>query len=140
MKKTRCPQCGLYKVREGENCFGNVSIVCQGELEFDGEVLKLPKCMFEIAEALILARGRALTYGYLADLLGRELYDNTIAVYIGRLRSYFRSIDPQFDQIESLKGFGAYRWLYQQPQASRRLSFKYERRPSPELSSLNSSW
>ena len=66
-----------------------------------------------MVEALIKAQGRGLTRSVLATIAGGEIYDQTVSKYIERVRSSFRRIKPGFDQISSMRGFGAYRWNYQ---------------------------
>jgi len=47
----------------------------------------------------------------LANVVGMDVNDSTVTKYIGRLRGIFCQLDPGFNQIECLKGFGAYRWV-----------------------------
>ena len=111
----KCPNCGVALEEFKPVAFGNVALLDRGNLMFNGERLKLPRCQHEIVEALVLAQGRALTVAHLAGCLGGEIYDQSITVYVGRARSTFRKIHPEFDQIECIRGFGAYRWTYRSP-------------------------
>ena len=108
----KCPNCGIVLKAFEPVFFGNVALLDRGKLVFNGQRLLLPRCQHQIVEALIMAEGRALTASHLAGCLGGDIYDQSIAVYIGRVRSTFRDIDPDFDQIECVRGFGAYKWAY----------------------------
>ena len=108
----KCPHCGIVIEPFKPVAFGNVALLDRGSLMFNGEKLQLPRCQHELVEALILAEGRALTLSHLASCLGGEIFDQSIAVYIGRARSTFKRIEPAFDQIECVRGFGAYRWSF----------------------------
>jgi len=61
--------------------------------------------------SLIRAQGRGVYRSTLANLIDADLHDQSVTVYVKRLRETFRRLDPTFDQIECLKGFGAYRWV-----------------------------
>lgn len=80
-------------------------------MSYKSTVVHLPPTLFLLAEALIRARGRSLTRPALANVIGMDVNDSTVTKYIGRLRDAFCQSDPSFNQIECLKGFGAYRWV-----------------------------
>lgn len=107
-----CHHCGGNLSNRSPFAFGNVAIVDDGLILFDGLALALTRTLFSMADSIIRGRGRGLTCGILAARLGSEVFDESITKYIERLRTSFRSIDPQFDQIEAIRGFGAYRWRY----------------------------
>ena len=107
-----CPNCGCNLRQFDTFIFGNITIDKCGRFLFEGQELQLPKSQHLIAEALVKAKGRALTRSFLATFIGSEIYDQTVSVYILRLRSNFRRIDPKFNQISALRGFGAYRWEF----------------------------
>lgn len=110
MKPFFCPSCG-YQLRNFEAIsLGNVSIRNPGRICFNGTVLELPPTQYILADALIRSDGRGLARSTLANMLGSDVNDNSVIKYIERLRSSFRRIDPGFNQIESLRGFAAYRW------------------------------
>lgn len=105
-----CPNCGYDLDSEQPVEFGNVTLNEFGELIYEGEILVLPRSQYTIANALIRAKGRGVSLGVLAERIGGEVFDQTIVKYIARLRSSLKMIDPNFDQIVSLRGFSAYRW------------------------------
>lgn len=107
-----CPNCGCNLGQFQALKYGNIALDQHGNLEFEGCELQLPKSQYIIVEALVKAKGRGLTRSFLATIIGREIYDQTVSKYIERLRSSFRGIDPEFDQISALRGFGAYRWEF----------------------------
>ena len=48
-----------------------------------------------------------------------DVFNDSIKKYVERLRICFKGVAPLFDQIETLHGFGAYRWRYRAvPQAT----------------------
>lgn len=110
-----CPNCGC-KLHPFETfSYGNVVIARRGEIQFDASPLRFTKRQYLIVEALVRARGRGLTRSTLANIVGGEIYDETISKYIERIRAAFCSVKPDFDQISSVRGFGAYRWEYRRP-------------------------
>lgn len=112
MPHQRCPHCGEKIIEDAAINYGNVTVEDRGILYFQGEKLELPRVQHQIVEALIFAKGRALTRSYLAEWLDGDVFDQSIAVYIGRVRSTFREIDPGFNQIVSVRGFAAYKWEF----------------------------
>jgi DNA-binding response OmpR family regulator len=110
-----CPHCGL-QIRGFEVfSFGNVSIIEIGRIYFKSEEISLPPTQYILVDALIRARGRSLSRSMLANLVGSHVSDTTVTKYIERLREAFRKLHPDFNQIECLKGFGAYRWVCAPP-------------------------
>jgi DNA-binding response OmpR family regulator len=107
-----CPNCGCNLRRFAPFAYGNVAIDARGQLMFEGHPLPLPRSQHLIVEALVKAEGRGLTRSLLATIIGSEIYDQTVSKYIERIRSSFRRVQPDFDQISALRGFGAYRWDY----------------------------
>lgn len=107
-----CPHCAGDLMPRAPFAFGNVEIVGDGTIMFDGYPLDLTRSLYSMAESIIRGRGRGLTRAILAARLENEVFDDTIKKYIERLRTCFRSIDPRFDQIEAIHGFGAYRWRF----------------------------
>lgn len=107
-----CPHCG-GNVRPREPfAFGNVAISEAGTIVFDGNEIDLPRTLLSMADSIIRGRGRGLTRAILATRLENDVFDDTIKKYVERLRACFRAIDPRFDQIEAIHGFGAYRWRF----------------------------
>ncbi|SMQ69802.1 Transcriptional regulatory protein, C terminal [Altererythrobacter xiamenensis] len=113
----KCPNCGERLEAFQPLVFGNIVLLDRGVLLFNRERLALPRCQHEIIEALVRAEGRALTTAHLAGCLGGEIYDQSIAVYVGRARSTLRSVDPDFDQIDCVRGFSSYKWIWKSPEA-----------------------
>lgn len=108
-----CPHCGGDLGSQVPFAFGNVEIIGGGTIMFDGCPLDLPRTLYTMADSIIRGRGRGLTRGILAERLGGDVFDESIKKYVERLRACFRAIDPRFDQIEAIRGFGAYRWRFQ---------------------------
>lgn len=106
-----CPYCGFQLCNSDSVKYGNVSIDPPGRISFQSNIIGLPPTQFILADALIRAQGRGVYRSTLANLIDPSLSDQSITVYIRRLRDAFRKIDPSFEQIECLKGFGAYRWV-----------------------------
>lgn len=111
MHPHHCPNCGCQLKRFEPLVFGNVEIHRKGRIVFEGTALSLPPSQYILLEALIRARGRGLERSTLANMLASDLSDASIPKYIERLRDTFRGIKTDFDQIECLRGFGAYRWV-----------------------------
>ena len=114
-----CPNCGFGLNEEEPLTYGNVRFADEGEIVFEGRRLHLTRGLHEIARALISVQGRPLTRGFLAARLQDELSDEAIVKSIERLRRVFRERDAGFDQIETLRGFGAYRWRFKPVQDRR---------------------
>lgn len=112
MPSNKCPHCGLSSTDDQPVSFGNVTLHDKGVLVFQGTTLTVPRVQHQIVQALVEAKGRAITRAHLADWLDGEIFDQSIAVYVARVRSTFRKIDPGFDQIFSVRGFAAYKWLF----------------------------
>ena len=113
----KCPNCGERLEEFQPLAFGNIVLLDRGILLYNRERLALPRCQHEIIEALVRAEGRALTTAHLAGCLGGEIFDQSIAVYVGRARSLLRNVDPEFDQIDCVRGFSAYKWIWKAPQS-----------------------
>lgn len=108
-----CPNCGCNLSQFEDFVYGNIILERVGELQFEGNHLRLPKSQYLIVEALVQAKGRGLTRSLLASILGGDIFDQSISKYIERVRTSFRQVKPDFDQISSMRGFSAYRWEYQ---------------------------
>lgn len=108
-----CSHCGGNLRSQEPFAFGNVEIVGSGAIIFAGRPIDLPRTLYSLADSIIRGRGRGLTCGILAERLGNDVFDESIKKYIERLRNCFRALNPHFDQIETIRGFGAYRWRFQ---------------------------
>jgi len=106
-----CPNCGFQLSQMSSVVFGNVRIDPPGQISLHSQAVDLPPTQFILADALIRAQGRGVYRSTLANLIGADVNDQSVTVYIRRLRESFRKFDPTFKQIECLKGFGAYRWI-----------------------------
>lgn len=93
--------------------YGNVTIDEQNKLWLNNCEVELGRRQHDLVEALVRARGRPLTREFLLHALGIDAYDDAVTQYVKRAREKLRIIDPKFDQIECLRGFGAYRWQHQ---------------------------
>ena len=112
MSLNHCPNCGCQLKAFEPVRFGNVRVEGLSEIVFKGRAVALARTQHGIVEALIRARGRYLSREMLVGVLGSEIYDPAIRQYVKRARAAFLAIEPGFDQIESLRGFGAYRWRF----------------------------
>lgn len=113
------PNCGADLLVLAPVEYGNVATSEDGSIVFDGCHVPLSRTLHAIAECIIRARGRGVNCGVLAAHLPGEVFDDSIKKIVERLRGCLRVIAPHFDQIETLRGFGAYRWQYPTiPQAS----------------------
>lgn len=117
-----CSHCGGNLRAQAPFAFGNVEIAGSGAIIFAGRPINLPRTLYSLADSIIRGRGRGLTCGIrgrgltcgiLAERLGSDVFDKSIKKYIERLRNCFRALNPHFDQIETIRGFGAYRWRFE---------------------------
>jgi hypothetical protein len=130
MTLTYCPACGFSLQPFDAVTYGNVRIDHSSAITFDGRGVDLAHTQFKIVEALIRARGRYLTRGMLVDILGRDIYDKAICQYVKRARLAFRALDKSFDQIESIRGFEAYRWRFRAARSSSVACFPLQSYPT----------
>lgn len=107
-----CPHCGFNLTAATPLQFGNVVLDDGFGVRYRGQRVALPRSLYDIVETLVRARGTGVTLSVLASRIEGDVQDETIVKYIERARSSFRRVDPRFDQIVSLRGFGAYRWRY----------------------------
>jgi DNA-binding response OmpR family regulator len=105
-----CPNCGCDLASREPVELGNIALTEKDEIVFQGRRLDLSRCQFRIVESLVRARGRSLTRGVLAQRVGGDVNDSTIVKYVERVRHSFRAVEPAFDQLVAVHGFGAYRW------------------------------
>lgn len=112
MKIHNCPNCGYQLHQSGPLTFGNVALSEDGLIYLNGESVELTRTQYEIVQALVRAKGRGLTLGSLASLIDDEIEDVTVRQYVRRARLSLSEVDDDFDQIEALFGFGAYRWKH----------------------------
>lgn len=110
-----CPNCGCDLQAAQAVEYGNIGTTSDGGLVFEGRPLALTARLHAIVHALVSARGRGLTRAFLASRLTDDLSDEAIVKSVERVRRFFRGIDPAFDQIETVRGFGAYRWIFRPP-------------------------
>lgn len=115
MSHHHCPHCG-YQIGEIEPfAVGNVAIEPPGRITLNCQEVQLAPTQFIVADALIRASGRVLLRSTLANLIDPDLCEDSVTTYVRRVREAFRQLDPSFNQIECLKGFGAYRWVPARP-------------------------
>lgn len=105
-----CPDCGCDLGDAGRLELGNVHIESLGDIRFLGRKVELNRAQWLVVEALVRAEGRYLSRGLLVDIVNTDIDEESITQYVRRARAAFRKIDPQFDQIETLRGFRSYRW------------------------------
>lgn len=118
--KEWCSRCGGNLRAQEPFAFGNVEIVGHGAIIFAGRPIDLPRTLYSLADSIIRGRGRGVTCGVLAERLGSDVFDDSIKKYIERLRNSFRADNPHFDQIETIRGFGAYRWRFEEHRPGKR--------------------
>lgn len=111
MSDHHCPHCGFQLGQHAPITFGNVTIRPPGKVLLDSRDVELGPSQFLVVDALIRARGKGVYRSTLASLIDIDIDDRSVTVYIKRLREAFRRLDPTFNQIQCLKGFGAYRWV-----------------------------
>ena len=111
MSDHHCPHCGFQLGQHAPITFGNVTIEPPGKILLCSRDVELGPSQFLVADALIRARGKGVYRSTLASLIDSDIDDRSVTVYIKRLRETFRRHDPTFNQIQCLKGFGAYRWV-----------------------------
>lgn len=109
-----CPHCGFNLRAAAPLTFGNIAFDTRCGVRLNGKMVALPPRLYDLVETLVRARGGGVTVSVLANRLASDIEDATIVKYVERARSSFRRIDPRFDQIVSLRGFGAYRWSYRE--------------------------
>ena len=107
-----CPHCGCHLRTTKAIEYGNIVIAGDGEVAFEDRPVALQRRLHDIVVALVRAEGRALTRSQLAFGLSDDTSDEAIVKAVERLRRHFRQLRPGFDQIETVRGFGAYRWRY----------------------------
>ncbi len=107
-----CPNCGFQLRQSGPLAYGNVALSEDGLVYLNGESVELARTQYELVQALVRAKGRGLTLGSLASLIDDEIEEVTVRQYVRRARLRLSEVDRDFDQIESLCGFGAYRWKH----------------------------
>ena len=112
-----CPHCGYHLRTAKAIGFGNVAVTGDGDILFEGSPVILQRRLHDIVLALVRAEGRALTRSQLAFGLSSDTSDEAIVKAIERLRRQFRQLRSGFDQIETVRGFGAYRWRFRASQA-----------------------
>ena len=79
------------------------------KVKWDGKDVTLTVTEFLILEALAQRPGVVKTRNQLLDVAySDDIYvdDRTIDSHIKRIRRKFRSVDPQFDAVETLYGVG----------------------------------
>ena len=112
MQDNYCPHCGGRLVDFAQLTFGNIELRSVDETLFEGVRIHLTKNQYVIVDALVRAQGRLVTRSLLAMAMGRDVYDNTVTANIKRTRDRFCAVSPDFDQLQVVRGFGAYRWEY----------------------------
>lgn len=112
MKIHNCPHCGYQLHQSRPLTYGNVAISGDGQIYLNKQSVELARTQYEIVQALVRAKGRGLTLGSLASLIDDEIEEVTVRQYVRRARLSLSEIDNDFDQIEALCGFGAYRWKH----------------------------
>lgn len=105
-----CPNCGCDLVMREPIALGCIAIDDRDEIVFQGRRLELSRCQHRIVDSLVRARGRSLTRGILAQRVGGDVNDSTVVKYVERVRHSFGAVDPSFDQLIAVHGFGAYHW------------------------------
>lgn len=105
-----CPHCGYALKVAGAMHYGNVAVTALGEVIYGGKVLEFYPSSRIVTEALIRARGRAVTRDALMNLVDCDGDTRAVDAYISRARRVFRQVNPSFAQIKNVRDFG-YRWV-----------------------------
>lgn len=108
---TFCLNCGSELETPKATVFGNIRMTIGGDMVFKGRLMVLTRNLHQIVTALIAARGRAVTRTHLANRLNSDMSDEAIVKSVERVRKSFREVDDHFDQLETVRGFSAYRWI-----------------------------
>ena len=106
-----CPHCGCDLVPREPVELGDIAITDRDEIVFRGRPMRLTRSQYRIVDSLVSARGRSLSRATLPNRVGGDVNDSTIVKYVERARQSFRTVDPDFDQLAAVRGFGAYRWV-----------------------------
>lgn len=105
-----CPNCGIMLRKYEDFDYGNVTVSKTSDILLNGQQVKAIGVVRIIAENLIRSEGRVLSRSMLLEVSGCEDGDlRTADVYVRRVRTAMREIDPSFDQIKTVHGLG-YRW------------------------------
>ena len=112
-----CPHCGCHLRAAKAIAYGNIAATGEGEIVFEGSPVSLQRRLHDIVLALVRAEGRPLTRSQLAFGLSNDTSDEAIVKAVERLRRHFGQLRPGFDQIETVRGFGAYRWCFRPARA-----------------------
>lgn len=107
-----CPHCGGNLTTLDQVVYGNIELRAPEEVVFEGKRVNLTRNQLAIVDALVRAKGRAITRSVLAMIIGKDVYDNTVSANIRRTRQSFHTVSPEFDQLQVLHGLGAYRWNF----------------------------
>lgn len=107
-----CPCCGCKLAGFEELAYGNIVLRDLDWVIFEGEKIPLPRSQFQIVDALVRARGRGISRSTLAMIIGADIFDNSVTQHVVRARKSFRSVIPDFNQLQVIRGFGAYRWTF----------------------------
>ena len=105
-----CPNCGIALSRFEAFTHGNVTISESSEIVFRGQRVPLAPAIKLITEALIRANGRPMSRDALMNVIGGDIMERSIDVYVRRARLSFQKIDPRFAQIICVRGLRGYRW------------------------------
>lgn len=57
----KCPHCGISSSEDHSISFGNVTLEDKGVLVFERTEMMLPRVQHQLVQALVVAKGRALT-------------------------------------------------------------------------------
>jgi DNA-binding response OmpR family regulator len=107
-----CPECGT--VTDSADI-----TVTRGHLTLDraerratwrGQSVRLTPQEIDILEFLVQREGRLIQrWAFFIDVIDEECFDNQLDVRFSRIRRAFRDVDPEFDQLETIRGQG-FRW------------------------------
>lgn len=109
-----CPNCGLDLSPFETISRGDLSIPDQVTIRWRGRDLKLTRQQRLIVLALVRADGQIVSRHALMEACGTESDyaldpSNVVDVQLSRIRNAFKSVEPMFDQIETVWGAGL-RW------------------------------
>jgi DNA-binding response OmpR family regulator len=111
-KRRCCPECGTVTASEDIT-------VTRGNLTLDralrratwrGQQVRLTPQQIDILELLVQREGRVVQdWSFFISTFDEEVETDVLKVQVSKMRAAFRRVDPDFDQLETIRGEG-FRW------------------------------
>lgn len=78
---------------------------------YRNRMIRLSRQQFEVLELLVTRAGKPVPRSaFFISVLDEDCEDNQLSVVVHRLRAKFKTVDPEFDRIQTLRGRG-FSWL-----------------------------